>query len=109
MGGYQPKTGDLVRVVLEGEAVEVLRDGSFWIGLGADNLISPRHEHVASVEKFTPPLPTTPGSLIRHIDGDTYYLTTRGWMTDSGEVSPDWNPQAYGDYFEPIHDAGAES
>src|SRR5690242_3477947 len=108
---YQPKVGDRVRVVLEGE-VTVTRspeDGErrFVVGSGiAANWVYPDAEHTVSVEKVTPPLPTTPGSVIRNcatirmLDRDGMW---RGPNNGSGLTTED--AVEYG--YEVVFDAGA--
>ena len=66
MSGYQPANGDRVRVVIEGEAAKVQPLG-FNVRGGSGTSSWVEAAHVVSVEKVeppTPPLPTTPGSVI---------------------------------------------
>jgi hypothetical protein len=90
MSDYQPQKGDLVRVVIEGEVAH-LGDRYFFIGLEPSTI---KNEHVVSVEKVTPPLPTTPGSVIERRDFPFkmfLHLTRNGeWVDDDGTA---WNPE----------------
>lgn len=66
---YEPKAGDRVRVVLEGLVEHVGTDGFALLGAGAGdeeygNYIQNWGSQVISVELITPPLPTTPGSVL---------------------------------------------
>jgi hypothetical protein len=83
MSGYQPQKGDRVRVVLEGEVTYSRHDVRF--DLAGLNTINPAAEHVVSVEKVAPPLPTTPGSVI-HWLGSFVHLSKEGrWVDDNGD------------------------
>lgn len=77
MSKCRPKTGARVRVVLEGEVG--LTDGAgFYLRAETASASSFAADgHVVSVEKLAPPLPTTPGSVIRYY-GTPYARTTDG-------------------------------
>lgn len=81
---YFPAKGDLARVVLEGEVTGVFNN-SFAIGLTQhSNVIYPYAQHVISVEKLAPQLPTKQGSMIR-IDGHSLVLLVSNfWVKDDG-------------------------
>ena len=119
MSGYQPKVGDRVRVVIEGEiGVNSAATATPWFIVGDEStgsLICPGAEQVVSVEKVTPPLPTTPGSVLRYDTGlagceQTFLLHDDGiWRdacaADPCELSTGVNPERCTIIF----DAGAES
>ncbi len=111
----EPKKGDRVRVVLEGEVTGV-SGASFWVGPGLTKI---RPKAAVSVEKIADPLPTTPGSVVRWYsavfkDGVDYVLTAKGWLD---VTSPLGTPFPDGDDFkrgpqarvEVIFDAGKAS
>lgn len=89
-GAYKPVLGDRVRVVLEGEVTALGRynPGAFEVGSSNDafpTLVNPARRQVLSVEKLSPPLPTTPGSVVRHISGYLYARDLDHWRgIDSG-------------------------
>ena len=90
MSGYQPKVGDRVRVVLEGE-VNFVDECGFDLSHGSDIFSTVRPGAVVSVEKVAPPLPTTPGSVIRsHITNEFFHLNAAGtkWISDDGDAYP---------------------
>lgn len=106
MTDYKPQKGDRVRVVLEGEVTYINPDGAFDI----DNwkTVNPADMGVVSVEKATPPLPTTPGSHILAVASGIHWLLRRDgfWVSDCDyrcvEETP---PEGY----EVIFDAGKEN
>lgn len=60
---YIPRTGETVRVVLEGRVTNVTR-GEFMVGT---NIVFPAAEHVVSIEKVEPPaVAFEPGQTVRH-------------------------------------------
>ena len=74
---YKPRTGDRVRVVLEGE-VGLLspRRRGFDIGGSGGNHIYPDAGHVISIEKLEPPVTVfKPGDRLRRKDGWDYEVT----------------------------------
>lgn len=80
MSDYTPRKGDRVRVVIEGEVTEAPWSDRFKVGASwADgNIIIPAAEHVVSVERLAPKLPTIPGTVV-WIDGDAYQRRTERW------------------------------
>lgn len=107
MSDYQPKKGDRVRVVLEGEVTTVWTDGSEFVLAGL-NGIEPSESHVVSVEKVAPPLPTTPGSVIRDEAGSVRMLGITGrWYHAENAYSFGLTTEAAMDLgYRPIFDAG---
>lgn len=115
MSDYQPKVGDRVRVVLEGE-VTYKGDPSGMFDIDGKTPIAPGWGHVVSVEKVAPPLPTTPGSVITFnrplgdvSDGLVYSLEPDGWRNTSrgwevGQSDMQRMADRYG--FTVLHDAG---
>lgn len=100
---YQPKVGDRVRVVLEGEVTYVNASG-FDINEGP--FFSTDATEVVSVEKVAPPLPTTPGSVIRSsLTGTTAVRTASRWV-DLG-IPADTYFEPKGSSWAVIFDAGA--
>lgn len=114
---YQPQNGDRVRVVLEGEVFLTFPSGVFRIGIeDTNNTIHPTDAHVVSVEKVTPPLPTTPGSVITFAPGAAIagmfyvlqpgdYWTCGGVRNPADEFADEWAERGG----TVIFDAGAES
>ena len=88
---YEPQKGDRVHVVAEGEVSYVYPDGSYNIGHHGTFVYGGDPDVVVSVEKVeppTPPLPTTPGSVIRHDESGTRRsLTRKGWTCISCNVN----------------------
>ncbi len=86
-----PKTGDRVRVVLEGEVTDVHSVG-FAVGRRGGNCdyIYPPAEHVVSVEILPPPPPEEPpvGSVVLDQDGDAWQRKPRGWVLAGGVGVP---------------------
>ena len=86
MSAYTPILGDRVRVVLEGEVtfLALSRTGAFDMAASMSDdptWIDPTRAAVLSVEKLTAPLPTTPGSVIRHSSGSVYVRRQLdGWL-----------------------------
>lgn len=114
MSDYVPKVGDRVRVVLEGEVTRVYT-GRLLVGTGLfDNWIDPAADHVVSVEKVSPPLPTTPGSVIRqphYSDPYKFWRYVRvfdgRWLSlESGDYYPSSEFGVDPDDIEVIFDAG---
>jgi hypothetical protein len=96
---YTPAVGDEVEVVLRGT---VARAGMTWFAIADTNAIDADDPYVISVTKVTPPLPTTPGSVIRG-GTDTALLTKTGWVNqfrDGVDPRPGW--------WTLIYDAGAK-
>ena len=110
MSDYQPREGDRVRVVLEGEVTFVSSNGAFDLYAAP---VFPTSPAFVSVEKVAPPLPTTPGSVLRdrpsgaiyalrgngvwrNIEGDEHLIASEfdHWLHDidvifdAGEVTP---------------------
>jgi len=112
------KTGDRVRVVLEGE-IRRNSNGTLHIGAAGSlyaNTIRPADEHVVSVEVLPPPLPTEFGSVIerstgvflvydgafwRYMDGSKAYSSDfegYDWkLVRDGVGAEDVNPLGVGD------------
>lgn len=68
VSNYEPQAGDRVRVVLEGPILTGLNDESLYLRAGAFRLALGILKGAAvSMEKIEPPLPTTPGSVLRYI------------------------------------------
>lgn len=116
MSGYEPKVGDRVRVVLEGEVREIGTSPERWTLIGGTCFPIGVSE-VVSVEKVTPPLPTTPGSVIRqphYSDSGRFWRYVRvfdgRWLSlDNGDHYPSDEFGADPDDIEVIFNAGAES
>lgn len=106
MSTYQPQKGDRVRVVLEGE---VTFDGSNEILIRATDGFAHAVwvEHVVSVEKVAPPLPTTPGSVIFWMRSFVHLSTEGRWVDDNGAVIDGPGVDSFHLHgFEVIFDAG---
>ena len=113
MSDYQPREGDRVRVVLEGEVTFVSSNGAFDLYAAP---VFPTSPAFVSVEKVAPPLPTTPGSSIsfKRSPGDIahgviYSLEPDGWRNTScgwevGQKDMRRMADRYG--FVVLHDAG---
>ena len=104
------KKGDTVEILLRGEVTEVGSHGD-WFDL--DGEFSFYQESTAalvvSVEKVTPPLPTTPGSVIvERGTSRSFLLVDGGFWFSQGAVSYPLASIASKD-FEVIHDAGKTS
>lgn len=91
---YQPKTGDRVRVVLEGEATTLNRVGHFGLnwGDGYGNEIRPSSDHVVSIELLTPTEPPV-GSVVLDREGDAAQRISddaEGWRYAVSEQANDY-------------------
>jgi len=86
---YEPKTGDRVRVVLEGVARD-MEQGDFEIGpaLGG-NYIAPNADHVVSIELLTPAEPPE-GSVVRTVGDGVYQRLGAGWFRAGSSRSVTW-------------------
>ena len=90
--GYQPRVGDRVRVVLEGEVYDTFSDhfNISHAGARGGNGIFPRASHVVSIEKLGPKLPTKLGSVVR-AGGITYVCAQGGfWFNQLGHAMYDY-------------------
>lgn len=95
MSGYEPRKGDRVRVVLEGEVRPDMVDGQFW--LGRDHLVRLKSPLLVSVEKLPDPIPTTVGTVL-WIDGDTWQRYGAAWnSTGIGAAVGDADVQKHAD------------
>ena len=83
--------GDYARVVLEGR---VTYAGDGWVTLEGDHgFYATEPKGLVSVTKLSPPLPTTPGSVI--LEGRVvFYLTSVGWRT-IGPASGTYQPEVF--------------
>lgn len=98
---YEPKVGDYVRVVLEGEAESTSEDFFTLGSAGWSNCIDPDAAHVVSVEKVAPPVVTfKPGDVVRsRVGGYAYTLTEGGYVAHhSGRFHRDDEPFTSQDY-----------
>ena len=72
MGAYEPREGDEVVVTLRGR---VRYSDNGFLNLPNGSVLTDRFG--VKVEKVSPPLPTTPGSVVRYC-GHTYMLNSDG-------------------------------
>ncbi len=91
---YQPKHGDRVRVVLEGE-VGTVDDAGYSLNpeSGVGNWISPAEDHVISVEKLEDPEPPV-GTILKGLYGEVWTRFTEdqedGWWLAGDEADFHW-------------------
>lgn len=102
MADYWPAEGEHVQATLRGKAIRV-SESIFDLGL---TTIDRLRDDFVSVEKVSPPLPTTPGSVIRAKSNRHRYMRTDHgqWVSTYGVT---FNDDAFSD-IEVIHDAGAD-
>lgn len=107
------KKGDRVKVTIEGVYDGTPGDNDHWLRLPTGGVALFDGRNVASIEKLADPLPTTPGSVIRHkflghyrmLDKDGYWFgRTPGGFENSPGV-----PNMIASNYEVIYDAGKTS
>lgn len=76
---YRPKTGDRVRVVLEGKVGVTVEQDGFDIGGSDGNYITHGAEHVVSIELLAPAEPPV-GSIVRDGAGDAAQRGINAWF-----------------------------
>lgn len=79
---YEPKRGDRVRVVIEGEvSCAPGRSAAVACGAPGDLLVwVPLSNSGVSIERLPDPLPTTPGSVVRDRGGDLWMRGLKRWI-----------------------------
>lgn len=109
---YEPKVGDRVRVTVEGELDGVRQGGDVLVSMagGLWRWYFPASR--TTIEKIEPPLPTTPGSLVRRARGEglVYRRLTKGgqWRDLTGVLPDIPDPRVTIFNYEVIFDAGAK-
>jgi len=87
---YQPKTGDRVRVVLEG-TVHDMAQGDFEIGPGDEgNYITPSADHVVSIELLAPAEPPIGTVILADASGIAYQREPLGWLATGSTHPVSW-------------------
>lgn len=105
---YYPQTGDYVEatVTVRGRVTRLPRCN--WFKVGEEWSFEDEEVEVGEWKftKVVPPLPTTPGSVIRSkFYRSTWHLHTDGkWHSMTGVTSPGWSTP---EDFDVIFDAGA--
>lgn len=90
---YPPKTGDRVRVVLEGVVTAPVARG-FTIGREGRNFIAPFADHVVSIELLAPAEPPLGTVLLADASGIAYQREPGGWYATGSEFATPWTAVA---------------